>query len=129
MGSAGGTRQINEDGGGEVKVLGCRGGAASVTSSEYRRCSSGGGEAVGRRHARGTASVAVGRLAVGRAGGGGAGGCCRRRKPKKKARTEEDDRRWAEPVGDTWRPVKPRATGRGLGQPFQLLPVGARGSG
>jgi hypothetical protein len=33
MGSAGGTRQINEDGGGEVKVLGCRGGAASVACS------------------------------------------------------------------------------------------------
>jgi hypothetical protein len=41
-GGVGSVRRINE-GGGKVRVLGCWGGTAPVTSPKYRECSRGGG--------------------------------------------------------------------------------------
>jgi hypothetical protein len=69
-----------------LRVLGCWGGAAPVTSLEYRGCggSIGGG---------GVDLAASGRPAM-----GGDRGCCRRRNPKKEVEAEGDDWRRAEPV-------------------------------
>jgi hypothetical protein len=86
-------RRINE-GGDEVRVSGCWGGMAPVTSPEYRGC-----WGLDRRWGCGGAvSTTGGRPTVGGARGGGIGGSCRWRKPKNVAETEEDDRRQAEPT-------------------------------